>query len=233
MLKAIPGVELVEMEHNRADGLCCGSVLTLIGETPVAPELGKMRLDEALDVEADAVVALCPCCQVQLRDSASKKELDIPVVDLAHVAAEALGIDIPDPTEYSMEMWGYFEKFIYLMKPETVADIMAALLPDMMKAMPAGMVPMMKAMRSVPGGLSLMGAMMPKMMPAMMPAMMPKVMPAMLGEVSRRVGPLPDDMTELMPDLLPKTFDALLPNLLPLVIPHFLPRMLEYVKTEL
>ena len=41
MLKAIPGVELVEMEHNREEGLCCGSVLTLIGETPVAPVLGK------------------------------------------------------------------------------------------------------------------------------------------------------------------------------------------------
>lgn len=233
MLRAIPGVELVEMEHNREDGLCCGSVLTLIGETPVAPELGKMRLDEAVDIEADAVVALCPCCQVQLRDSAAKKEIGIPVVDLAHVAADALGVEIPDPSAYSMEMWGYFEKFIYLMKPETVADIMAALLPQMMKAMPPGMVPMMKVMRAVPGGLSLMGAMMPRMMPAMMPTMMPKVMPAMLDEVSRRVGPLPEDMTELMPDLLPKTFDALLPNLLPLVIPHFLPRMLDYVKHEL
>ncbi|MBC7266553.1 MAG: FAD-binding oxidoreductase [Coriobacteriia bacterium] len=233
MLRAIPGVELVEMEHNRQDGLCCGSVLTLIGETPVAPELGKMRLDEAVDVGADAVVALCPCCQVQLRDSSEKKELGMPVVDLAHVAAEALGIEIPDPTAYSMEMWGYFEKFIYLMKPEVVADIMAALLPEMMKAMPAGMVPMMKAMRSIPGGLSLMGAMMPRMMPAMVPSIMPKVMPALLDEVSRRVGPLPEDMNDLMPDLLPKTFDALLPNLLPLVIPHLMPRMLDYIKNEL
>ena len=37
MLKAIPGVEYVEMEHNREEGLCCGSVLTLIGEPPVPP----------------------------------------------------------------------------------------------------------------------------------------------------------------------------------------------------
>ncbi len=42
------------------------------------------------------------------------------------------------------EMWGYFEKFIWLMKPETMSDLMASLFPQMMDAMPAGMVPMMK-----------------------------------------------------------------------------------------
>jgi Fe-S oxidoreductase/FAD/FMN-containing dehydrogenase len=233
MLKAIPGVELVEMEHNRETGLCCGSVLTLIGETPVAPELGKMRLDEAVDVGADAMVALCPCCQVQLRDSADKKDIPMEVIDLAHVAMDGLGIAHEDPSPYAKEMWGYFEKFIWLMKPESITDIMVALLPDMMKAMPAGMLPMMKAARAVPGGLALMGTMMPAMMPKMMPAMMPKVMPAMLAEVSRRVGPLPEDMEELMPDLLPKTMDALLPNMLPLIIDDFTPKMLEYVKNEL
>lgn len=233
MLKAIPGVKLVEMEHNRETGLCCGSVLTLIGETPVAPELGKMRLDEAVDAGADAMVALCPCCQVQLRDSADKKDIPMEVIDLAHVAMDGLGIAHADPSPYAKEMWGYFEKFIYLMKPEAITSIMVSLLPEMMKAMPAGMVPMMKVARAIPGGLTAMGAMMPAMMPKMMPAMMPKVMPAMLAEVSRRVGPLPEDMEELMPDLLPKTMDALLPNMLPLIIDDFVPKMLCYIKHEL
>jgi Fe-S oxidoreductase len=233
LIKAIPGVEYVEMEHHHEDGLCCGSVLTLIGETPVAPELGKMRLDEAVDVGADALVALCPCCQVQFRDSIAKKDIPMEVIDLAHLAMDALGIEHEDPTPYAMEMWGYFEKFIWLMKPESITDIMVTLLPDMMRAMPAGMVPMMKAARTIPGGLALMGKMMPSMMPRMMPAMMPKVMPAMLAEVSRRVGPLPEDMEALMPDLLPKTMDALLPNMLPLIIDDFVPKMLEYIEREL
>ncbi|PKQ19365.1 MAG: Fe-S oxidoreductase [Actinobacteria bacterium HGW-Actinobacteria-6] len=233
IIKAIPGVEFVEMEHNREDALCCGSVLTLIGDTPVAPELGKMRLDEAVDVQADAMVALCPCCQVQFRDSIAKKNIPMEVVDLAHLAMDGLGIAHPDPTAYANEMWGYFEKFIWLMKPESISDIMATLLPEMMKAMPTGMVPMMKVARVVPGGLTMMGAMMPKMMPGMMPAMMPKVMPAMLAEVSRRVGPLPEDMEALMPELLPETMDALLPNMMPLIYDDFVPRMLEYIKNEL
>ncbi|MBN2848148.1 MAG: FAD-binding oxidoreductase [Coriobacteriia bacterium] len=233
LIKAIPGVEYVEMEHHHEDALCCGSVLTLIGETPVAPELGKMRLDEAVAVKADAMVALCPCCEVQFRDSIDKKDIPMEVIDLAHLAMDGLGIPHEDPTPYALEMWGYFEKFIWLMKPESIMDIMVTLLPDMMKAMPGGMVPMMKAARAIPGGLALMGKMMPAMMPKMMPAMMPKVMPAMLAEVSRRVGPLPEDMEALMPDLLPKTMDALLPNMLPLIMDDFVPKMLDYIKKEL
>ncbi len=233
IIKAIPGVEFVEMEHHHEDALCCGSVLTLIGETSVAPELGKMRLDEAVDVEADAMVALCPCCQVQFRDSIDKKDIPMEVIDLAHLAMDGLGIPHKDPTPYALEMWGYFEKFIWLMKPESITSIMVALLPEMMKAMPAGMVPMMKAARAIPGGLTVMGKLMPVMMPKLMPAMMPKVMPAMLAEVSQRVGPLPEDMEALMPELLPQTMDALLPNMVPLIMDDFVPKMLCYIQHEL
>ena len=233
LLKAIPGVKVVEMEHNREEGLCCGSVLTLIGDTPVAPILGKMRLDEAVDAGADAMIALCPCCQVQLRDAADKNDIDLPVDDLARVLMEGLGLHIESSSANSLLQWGYFEKFIYLMKPEAMADLMAALLPEMMAAMPAGMLPMMKAARAIPGGLALMSKMMPTMMPMLLPGIMPKVMPAMLAEVSRRVGPLPEDMEALMPDLLPKTMDALMPNMLPLLIPHITPKMIAYIRTEL
>ena len=89
MLKAIPGVDMVEMEHNREEGLCCGSVLTLVGEMPVAPVLGGHRLQEAVDAGADTVVALCPCCQVQLRDSNIKNDLGLQIDDLSRVVAEA------------------------------------------------------------------------------------------------------------------------------------------------
>ncbi|WP_407308469.1 FAD-binding and (Fe-S)-binding domain-containing protein [Desulfosporosinus sp. SB140] len=231
LIAAIPGVELVEMEHNRETGLCCGSVLTLIGEMPVAPKLGGMRIQEAIDVDADALLALCPCCQVQLRKAAKTNNMDIPITDLARFIAKGLGFETEDKTEYSMEMWGYFEKFIILMYPENMAKIMGALLPQMFANMPAGMVPMMNAMKHIPGGLALMVKMMPIMMPMLVPGIMPKVMPDMLAEVSRRVGPLPKDMEELMPDLLPKTMDSLMSNMLPLLVPYITPMMIEYIKT--
>lgn len=231
LIAAIPGVELVEMEHNREAGLCCGSVLTLIGEMPVAPVLGGARIQEAIDVQADAMIAACPCCQVQLRNSAKKNNQNIPVTDLARFIAQGLGFETEDKTDYSLEMWGYFEKFIILMYPENMAKIMSAIFPQMFSNMPPGMVPMMKAMKHIPGGLNLMAKMMPLMMPMLVPGIMPKVMPDMLAEVSRRVGPLPKDMTELMPDLLPKTMEALMPNLLPLLVPYVTPMMIEYIRS--
>lgn len=233
LLKAIPGVELVEMEHNRENGYCCGSVVTLIGEPSVAPILGKQRLDEAVDVGADAVVALCPCCQVQLRDSTVKNGIDIAVDDLARIVMEGLGIHIESQSDYSLEMWGYFDKFIFLMEPKNMAALMAELLPQMMDAMPSGMKPMMKSMKYVPGGMTLMGKMMPALFPMLAPGILGKVMPDMLKAVDRHVGTLPADMTALMPDLLPKTMNALMPNYLPLLIPYLTPKMIDHIKNEM
>jgi hypothetical protein len=208
-------------------------VLTLVGDTPVAPILGKMRLDEAVDVGADAMVALCPCCQVQLRDSAVKNTIDMPVTDLARLLMEGLGYHIDDKTDASNEMWGYFEKFIWLMRPEYMAELMAEILPQMMDAMPFGMKPMMNSMKYVPGGLTLMGKMMPLLFPMLAPGILGKVMPDMLIAVSNHVGPLPADMEALMPDLLPKTMDALMPNYVPLLVPHLVPKMIDYIRTEM
>ncbi len=69
LIKAIPNVNFVEMAYNREEAHCCGSVLTLIKDPPVAAEIGKTRLDEALEVGAQKVLALCPCCEFQLRVS--------------------------------------------------------------------------------------------------------------------------------------------------------------------
>ena len=233
MLKAIPGVDYVEMEHNREEGYCCGSVLTLIGEAPIAPILGKQRLQEAVDVEADTVVALCPCCQVQLRDSNIKNDMGLKVDDLSRLVAQAAGYDIPESTDRAMYYWGYFEKFIFLMEPVNMAALMERIFPQMMDAMPTGMKPMMKSMKYVPGGLVMMEKMMPAMFPLLIGGIMDRVMPDMIRAVQDYIGPMPDDMEELVPGLLPKTLEALMPTYLPELIPHVTPRMIEYIRAEM
>jgi Fe-S oxidoreductase/FAD/FMN-containing dehydrogenase len=230
MLKAIPGVDYVEMEHNREEGYCCGSVLTLVGEMPVAPVLGKQRLQEAVDVEADTVVALCPCCQVQLRDSNIKNDLGLKIDDLSRVVAQAAGYDIPETTERSMYYWSYFEKFIILMEPENMAVLMERIFPQMMDAMPPGMKPMMLGMGRVPGGPKMMEKMMPVLFPLLVDGIMKKVMPDMVAAVQDYIGPMPDDMEELVPDLLPKTMESLMPTYLPELIPHITPLMIECIR---
>jgi len=232
LIKAIPGVELVEMEHNRENALCCGSVLTMIGETPVAPVLGKRKLDEAVDTGADAIVALCPCCQFQMRVAADENKIDIPVKDLASLAAKGLGVELPDSTPDALAQWAIFERMINLMKPEPMVGLMDKLMPELVAAMPGPFPKMMRAMARIPGALEAMRPVMPKMMPVMLPGMMPKVMPAMLKEVAEIVGPMPDYMKEQMGDLLPATMAALMPNMLPMIAPGVTDKMIAYLKCE-
>jgi Fe-S oxidoreductase len=233
MLEALPDTEVVEMEHSREEGLCCGSVLTLVGEKPVAPILGGHRLQEAVDAGAGTVVALCPCCQVQLRDSNAQNEMGLEITDLARFTAKGLGYDIEDMTDNSLYMWSYFDKFIDLMEPENMAALMSRIFPQMMDAMPVGMKPMMKSMKYVPGGLAMMSGMMPVLFPRLAPNVLPKVMPDMITAVEEHIGEMPEDMADLMPDLLPKTMESLMPTYLPELIPYLTPRMIDYIKTDM
>jgi len=77
----------LEMGHKREEGHCCGSVLTLIKEPDVAADIGKVRVDEAIEVGADKILALCPCCQFQMRVTADNKNMPVEIVDLARYAA--------------------------------------------------------------------------------------------------------------------------------------------------
>ena len=230
MLRAMPGVELVEMEHHHEDALCCGSVLTLVGEKPVAPQLGGRRLQEALDAGAEQLVSLCPCCQVQLRDSAQANDIDMPVTDLARFVARAKGYEIADQTAHSLYMWGFFDQFIDLLKPEQMAQLMEEVFPQMLVAMPRPMPSMLRAMKHVPGGLWLVSKMLPVLFPVLAERVLTTVMPDLLAAVRRHVGPLPDDMETLMPDLLPETMTSLMPNYLPLLVPHMTPRFVHFLR---
>jgi hypothetical protein len=183
-----------------------------------------------VDAGADTVVALCPCCQVQLRDSNIKNDLGLKIDDLARVVAVAAGYDIPESTAEAMYMWGFFDKFIILMEPANMAKLMERIFPQMMDAMPLGMDSMMRGMRGVPGGLDMMEQVMPLMFPYMAPGILNDVMPDMVRAVEEYIGPMPDDMAELMPDLLPKTMDSLLPTYLPELIPHLTPAFIDFVR---
>jgi Fe-S oxidoreductase len=229
MLQAIPNVKLVEMEHNREAAHCCGSVLTLIKEPPVAAEIGKSRLDEALEAGASKVVSLCPCCQFQLRVTADKKQMPIEVVDLARFAASTLGYDFPDPNPEVQKQWAVFEAMIALMSPQGFADLMGTMWPELIDAMPFGMGRMMRAMGRIPGALGLMKPMFPILFPRLLPMMMPKVMPTMLQRVGERI-PMPDYMSEQMPEMMPKVMDNLMPHMIGDVVPLVTQPMIDYLR---
>lgn len=229
LIKAIPNTEFVEMSHNRENAHCCGSVLTLIKDPPVAADVGKVRLDEAMEAGARKVLALCPCCEFQLRVSADKKGVPVEVVDLAHYSASALGYELPDPNPEVRRQWAVFEGMIALMTPEGFADLMGDMWPELIDAMPFGMGGMMRVMGKIPGTLEMMKPMFPLLFPRLLPMMMPKVMPTMLELVEERI-PMPDYMREQMPDLMPKVMGELMPHMIGDVVPLVTDPMIDYLR---
>ena len=108
MIKAIPNVEFVEMTHHHEEAHCCGSVLTLIKDPLIAHDIGETRLKEATAVGAEKVLALCPCCEFQLRVSADKKNVPIEVVDLARFCGRRPGLRFPRSEPGSPKAMGRF-----------------------------------------------------------------------------------------------------------------------------
>jgi hypothetical protein len=234
LIQAVPGIEFVEMEHNRCEAHCCGSVLSLVADPDVGERVGDVRLREAEEAGAQAVISACPCCEVQLRVTADKTGRDLPIIDLAHLVCDGAGIEHPDSTPYALEMWSVFEAMIRLLKPEAMAEFMAGLLPEMIAAMPGPFPAMMNMVKTSPGPLreamiAMMRPMMPFLFPRLLPGMMPKVMPEMLAAVGQRI-PMPPSMEEQMPDLMPAAMDNLMPKMLPQIIPHFMPYMEAYLR---
>jgi hypothetical protein len=198
-------------------------------EPPVAAEVGKTRLDEAVEAGAEKVLALCPCCEFQLRVSAEKKQVPVEVVDLARYAASTLGHEFPDPNPEVQKQWAVFEAMIALMTPQGFADLMGTMWPELLDAMPFGMGSMMRRMGKIPGALDLMKPAFPVLFPRLLPMMMPKVMPVMLDRVAERI-PMPDYMLEQMPDLMPKVMDNLMPHMIGDVVPLVTQPLIDHLK---
>ena len=236
LIRAIPNVELVEMAHSKEDALCCGSVLTRIGEPhPTSEKLGGKRIAEAEATGADALLALCPCCQFQLRVSANEKGSELPVIDLARVAAEALGVKgLPDPNPEVLSQWAMFEQFIALMTPDGMLGVMDALTPQLLDAMPLHMGGMMRLIGKAPAAvreplLTVMAPMLPMLFPKLLPGMLPRVLPHMIHLVEQRI-PMPDYLRNQLPDLFPEVVNNVMPQLLPEVAPKYVPVLFAHLR---
>ncbi len=223
------------MAHHREDALCCGSVLTRIGDPPVANKLGVMRVQEAVDIKADAMLATCPCCQLQLRVSAEKAGMPLPVLDFSAVVAEALGYEAMNSTDFTLFMWSVFEKALEIMTVDGIVDMMSNMMPEIMAAMPGAMQSMMRGMESLPGpvqspALTAMEKMIPTLMPKLLPGMMPKLLPKVIELMEKAIPDMPVAMKEKLPTMLPKVMDQIMPVMLPEIAPRLAPKMTEYMK---
>jgi len=91
VIKSIPGVELVEMKHNRQWAFCCGSGAGVVQAS--YPEFtgwtANKRIMEAKEA-ADTVITACPRCVENLKNTARGKGIHITVYDLPVFVAKAM-----------------------------------------------------------------------------------------------------------------------------------------------
>ncbi len=90
-IKLIPGVELVEMEHNRSEANCCGGgggFFTLKPELSV--RVAEKRIKEAEATGARYLVTVCPLCRTNLDLASRRLESPVKVCDLADLIASRL-----------------------------------------------------------------------------------------------------------------------------------------------
>ncbi|TET67613.1 MAG: (Fe-S)-binding protein, partial [Candidatus Zixiibacteriota bacterium] len=92
ILKAIPGLELIEMPRNRKEAICCGSS-TWINCSRVNKRIQLERLKEAKDTGAETLITACPKCKIHLSCALKDNDLEekISIKDLNVLLAESLG----------------------------------------------------------------------------------------------------------------------------------------------
>jgi len=95
IIRAIPGMELVEMEHNANNSICCGtSAWTNCGS--YSKKIREERLLEARATGAEVLVTACPKCQIHFKcamvDKGAEKgpDIEMEVMDLVNVVADAM-----------------------------------------------------------------------------------------------------------------------------------------------
>lgn len=91
VLRAIPGIELVEMTRNEENAFCCGGG----GGVPAAfPDFAlwtaKERVDEARSTGAEAIVSSCPFCQSSFEKALGADGDSFRYHDLCELVASAL-----------------------------------------------------------------------------------------------------------------------------------------------
>jgi Fe-S oxidoreductase len=98
VIEAIPGTELVEMNRNREESLCCGTSAFTNCDS-YSKQIRVERLLEAKSTGADVLITSCPKCQIHFKCAMVSKgkakgpDVEIPVMDWAEFVASALGVE--------------------------------------------------------------------------------------------------------------------------------------------
>jgi Fe-S oxidoreductase len=104
ILKAIPGVQLNEMERNREKGMCCGAGGGLMWtEEDTGHRVNVARTEQALAVSPSVISSGCPYCLTMLSDGTKAKEVEdnVSTLDVAELLEKSVCGDNQDQSAAS------------------------------------------------------------------------------------------------------------------------------------
>lgn len=93
ILRAIPGVELVEMERSRENGMCCGAGGGMMWmEESMGKRVNVARTEQALITKPTVISSACPFCLTMLEDGTKQKEAAdrVKARDIAEIVEQAV-----------------------------------------------------------------------------------------------------------------------------------------------
>lgn len=93
ILKAIPGLNVIEMPRNKKQGFCCGAGGgRMWAEETRGTRINVNRVEEAAATGASVVASSCPFCMIMMEDGIknTNKEASLKPKDLAEIVAERL-----------------------------------------------------------------------------------------------------------------------------------------------
>lgn len=91
VLAAIPGLNLVEMAHNREHCLCCGGGGNLeMIDGDLSSAMAKRKVEEAVATGASAIISTCQQCVRTMTTYAKRNKVPIDVMDLSQLVRQAL-----------------------------------------------------------------------------------------------------------------------------------------------
>jgi len=93
LLQAIPGLTLVEMEHNRENNLCCGGFATSM-RPEVVKAARRAPLDEATATGAEIMALTCTGCQKSF--APLQHQYPFQIQNYISLVAEGVGVNYED-----------------------------------------------------------------------------------------------------------------------------------------
>ena len=91
LLKAIPGISIVEMTRSREASWCCGAGGGVYKAFPdFSIKTAKSRLEEAVDTGAEVLASACPMCERNFSDAISAGGESLKVYDVLELILMAI-----------------------------------------------------------------------------------------------------------------------------------------------